>query len=869
MKNPIIKLLMLTILVGTVTMSYAQPPLMKTLDNGMIAVVKENHNAPIVTIHVFVKTGSIHEEEYLGAGISHYFEHLAGDGTKTRTKQEIERIDEELGNAANAYTSKNVTGYYRTTAAQNFEKALDLTLDGVFNATFPEEEVETQRGIILNEIRHTYDDIQHAGWNFLYETMFLVHPTRYPVIGYEELFKGLTRDDILKYYQKRYVPENTVLVVVGDVDAQRAMETIEQMCEQFPRRTLLPVTIPTEPPQNAPRRAIKGWDTKLVYLYKGFHTVPYQHPDLYPLDVLSYILSNGDSSRLVKKIKDQRGLVSAISTSSYTPNYDGGIFLVYAEMKPEFFELAEKAIMEELELVTNTLVTEQELEVAKKQKLSDYYFQNQRVEDQARSIGYDVMAMGDPDYSKVYVENINRVTAEDILRVAKKYLKEDNMTTTALVPKEMAQKLEKETYQAKKSSISDVSRHRLSNGITLLTKENSIAPTVEVRIYFNAGLRVEDEKVAGINNFMARMLKKGTTSRTAQDIASLVDSLGAKLWTEGGYDSFGVHASFLAEDSEIMMDLLADIIMYPAFSLDEIEKEKKVVLNEIQRYLDDPWGAAFSIFLEKNFKKGHPYSRIKLGTEKGIKRIDQSALFGFHSKYCVPDNMVMAIFGDINERDMKKLVDNEFADFKAINFKPPRFNRSIHHTKNEVFIEKLDKAQAFIFFGFEGINRKEKDRYDLMLLDAVLSGMYMPGGRLHDRLRNSQLVYAIHAYDAPLNDKGYFGIYAASAPEEILKTRDIILEELERIKSEPVPDDELQRGKNMVLTAKMVYGSQTNGDQAEKRATDELFGLGYKNFDDLEKRINSLEAKDVMQAAKKYLNNYTMVIITSKPELAK
>lgn len=336
------------------TSAHAQSVVKRTLPNGLTVLVQENHAAPVVAVRMYVKTGSIYENQFLGSGLSHLFEHTLFEGTKTRDKKALNAEIQAIGGQSNAYTSYDVTAYHITTAAPYFERALNVLSDMMQNSTFPDEEVKVQQGVIHNEMALGDDNPDRQLSELFYKTAFRVHPVRYPIIGFRQQFDKLTRDDILSYYKSHYTPENSILSVAGDVSAPAVLEAAQKAFGDWERVAPQALALPTEPPQNAPRRAVIEEDVNLTYLQMGWHTVPLQHPDLYALDTLAQILGGGDSSRLVREIQENQNLVTGISAYSSTPNYDAGVFAIRAIMPPANISKVERAIKAQVQKSSKT-----------------------------------------------------------------------------------------------------------------------------------------------------------------------------------------------------------------------------------------------------------------------------------------------------------------------------------------------------------------------------------------------------------------------------------------------------------------------------------------------------------------------------------
>ncbi len=305
------------------TAGYARAEVFQTtLDHGLTVLIEENHANPIVSVQVFVRTGSIHEQEYLGSGISHFFEHIISGGTTSnRTEAESRAILETIGNKTNAYTTTDHTAYYIHTTSDHWTTALSLLADWMLNSEITEREFLREKGVVQREIEQGLDNPRRRLFQLARETQYKVHPARYPVIGYQPLVQQISRDDLLTYYRRMYAPNNMILVVVGDVDTQDALAHIRRAFGTGERRHVPALSLPQEPPQVGKRTAVAEMDIAQAHMNLAFRTVPLTHPDLYPLDVLSYILSNGESSRLVKRLKHDQQLVYQIRSGSFTPHY--------------------------------------------------------------------------------------------------------------------------------------------------------------------------------------------------------------------------------------------------------------------------------------------------------------------------------------------------------------------------------------------------------------------------------------------------------------------------------------------------------------------------------------------------------------------
>ena len=825
--------------------------LKRTLPNGLTILAQENRAAPVVAVRVYVRTGSIYEGQYLGAGLSHLFEHTLFEGTKDKDKTQLNDELQAIGGQSNAYTSYDVTAYHVTTAKPYFARATAVLADMMRNSVFPDAEVKVQQGVIHNEMNLGEDDPDSALAELFNATAFRAHPARYPIIGFSGQFDALTRDDILSYYKSHYTPENTVVSIAGDVDAGTIFDTVGKEFGDWPRGAAQTPVLATELPQNAPRRAVKQMAVNLTYLQMGWHTIPLQSPDLYALDTLAQILGGGDSSRLQREILQRQNLVNSISAYSATPNYDAGVFAVRATMPPENLDKVEAAIKKQVALIKKNGVTSAELERARRQIKTGFVFGSMGVENQAEQAAYDELGTGDPNYSRRYVERIGQVTAPQVQAMALKYLKDDGLTTAVVEP----QSEPKPTQTAARSAdemAQSATLTTLPNGIRLIVRRNAATPTVSMVAMGLGGVRLEPQNKAGIAALTSQLMTRGTARRDAEAISDLVDDLGGSLDGFAGYNAWGISGQFLKDDWKRGMNLLAESVKEPSFPADEFAKVKAQTASALGAQEDDPMSAA-SLLLRRLYFGEHPYSRSTLGTPGALKTITRDDVAAFWKRELQPQNTVIAVYGDIKPAEVEKLTTYLLGDLKAAGAPLPA---PAPVTEPAQMVEKAEQkagvTQTAIWYGFPAIKVTDQDRYAIDVLDAALSGANLPGGRLHERLRGAQLVYVVHAYDSPGLDKGMFVVYAATTKENAPRARAIIDEEIQKVRDAEVTPAELERAKSMMISSHAI-DNQTNMEQAQSAAGDELYGLGFRNDADYATKINAVTLSDVQRVARKYL----------------
>ena len=833
-------------------------------ENGLTVILQENHSSPVVNLRFYVKAGSIYEGEYLGCGISHFLEHLVANGaTATRTAEEYELEVENIGGGSNAYTTKDHTCYFIETSSEHFDKALDLLADKAMNIDITQEVVDTQKGIIVREINMGYDEPGRRIYNMFGEVMFREQPHKYPVIGYVENFERLTREDAIKYHANFYVPNNIVFVAAGDFDTSEAYEKIREAFSGFERRPVEFPAIHDEPAQMGRRELREERDLEMAYVRVGFHTVPFTNPDMYPLDILSHVLSEGRSSRLHQRLVDELGLVYGVSTYSHTPSYDAGTFGVVMTLDPANIDAAIEVALDEIYALKTSRVSSNELRKAKKIKTAEFYYEQQELEGRASSLGTSELGAGNPEFwGRIYAERIQDTTAEEIRDVVNRYFIDDNIGIAILEPKRGEESADVRSIDDA-PEVGDIEKHVMDNGLTVLIKENHTNPVVSVGSFTLAGALMDPEGGSGLANFVADMMPRGTKKRTGGKIAETFDSMGTSYNCSANHTRIQSEMTLLTEDLDVGLTVFADILMNPKFNTNEMEKARELIQANLAGRGDD-WNAdAMDRMLIELFEE-HPYGKCPIGTTETIAAFTRDDLVLHHATYVTPNNTVITVFGDVDGDAALAMVARAFRGWKPGNDVTPRSVSQPARTEPETMTSYHERAQTVIFRGYRGMPYSSSDGYAMDVLDAVISGIYYPGGWLHTDLRGNQLVYVVHAYNFTGFDTGYFGIYAATFEEALDQAMEIIDGHMERIATELVADDELEKAKQLCVIMRQT-SRQTNSSQANDAGIAELYGLGYDHTDDYARKIKAVTGDQVLAVAQKYLSNPVTILRRPQP----
>ncbi|MDQ3623407.1 MAG: insulinase family protein, partial [Verrucomicrobiota bacterium] len=730
-----------------------------TLRNGLGVIVQEDHGAPVASVQAWVETGSIHEGNHLGAGLSHLLEHMLFKGTETRRASEFAQRVQDTGGYINAYTSFDRTVYWIDIPARGVSTAIELLADATMNSTLPPDEYVKEQEVIRREFAMGYDDPDRMSSLALFATAFREHPYRHPVIGHLDVFNTLERDHVLAYYKARYVPNNLFFVVVGDVDPEEVHTQLAGLFASRPRAPLPPVYIPAEPVQLGRRESHTEFDTELTRLQTAWHIPGVTHPDTPALDLLAAVLGSGRSARLYRKLREDAGLVHSIDAWCYAPA-QSGLFGVDAVLDPEKRETVHTEIGRAIQEVMDRGLTPLELEKARKMSLSHQLSAVTTMRGKASDLGSNWLFTRNLNFSRDYLAALQQVTPADIHRVAQTYLTDANMTVVSLNPAG-ALKTARTSHSA--GVTGEIQKLELTNGLRLLIREDPRLPLVSMVCSFKAGLLTETPENNGITRLLSKVLMKGTRTRTAEQIGDEIEAVGGSVSADGGINSVSVFVKVMQPDLRLGLDLLADVILHASLPEKAIVREKEIQLATIKAEEDEMTNVARQLLL-RHLYPGHPLSLRVLGAPESVSRLTRADLLAFRDQYLVARNGVLAVFGNVKAAEVGALVEQAF-EAMALGgpalLQPPQPAPVLVAREVE---EHRHKAQAVLVTGFIGADLFSPDRAVLEVIDEACSDL---GSRLFVRIREEMgLAYFVGSSQMAGLAPGPFLFYCGTDPDK-------------------------------------------------------------------------------------------------------
>jgi len=846
----------------------------RVLDNGLRIVVKEDHSKPLAALRIYVHTGGVTEMDYLGCGISHYYEHLLSGGTtSTRTEAESAKILQELGGQCNAYTSSDLTCYFITTHRDLIGKAIDLYGDWMMNNTLDPSEVEREKAVILKEFNMGEDEPGRVLSKLFTRTMFRKHPIRVPNIGYREVFEGVTRDDLVRYYRNRYAPNNAVVAVAGDVDPDAIFALVEKAMGAWQRRPIPVVMLPEEPRQTAPRYAEVELDVQQPWVRMGWHTIDLFHEDLYALDMVSAVLSAGRSSRLHRRVVEDERLTDGITSYSWTPSFmTQGVFGVVFQAPAEKLDRIFAVVKEEVERIQSAPPAVDELERAKVQVVAQYQLGQQSVQDQAEQVGRDYLTTGDPTFSLRYVDRIQSVTPEQVTAAARRWLRPEGLSIAVVKPRSAGS--EGDTVKRTVREEVVVRAERLPNGLTLLVKRTPGVKPVGIEVFFHGGLRGEPAGKNGISFLTGRLLVKGTKNRTAEDIARECDAIGAAIGSQSGNNTVGLSMTLARGERDLPFaaELVADILGNSTFPEAEFAKEKRIAGMYAARQNED-WQMETLNFMRREVWPGHPYGNSRFGSPETVATITRDDVLAFAKERLSPKGAVLAVAGDVDVEATLACLGKALASLENV----PGFEVPVAPTptwaggsfaEDKFAFLANEKKQATLAIAFPSCDYlATEDRAALTVLDAFTSGLGLPSGWFHNALRGGEqsYVYFVHYSQFAFLNSGCAFVYTQTEPELLKDVYRILLEQIERIRRGEFTDEDIETGRVMALVS-APYESQTVSNMAQEVALSELYGAGYDLPDRFQEALKEVTRADLMRVIDRYMK-HKLVVVTGPEEV--
>jgi zinc protease len=893
-----------------------------TLPNGLRVILAEDHSAPVVAVDIWYRVGGANDPSDR-SGFAHMFEHMMFEGSANIGDDEYHALLEAVGANNNAYTSIDKTAYWEVAPANELPRVLWMESDRMASLDVSEQAFVTQRDVVVEEFSQRVANQPYgvSGRRLMTLPFQGYVPYERSVIGEPDDLLAASLDEVQAFHDTYYKPNNATLVIVGDIDLELTQALVQAYFGDIPAGAeVLPITqvypLPDEFPvtrTDSEKGYSIGYEETLidtqVELPRYTLTVvgpPRGTPDYYALSLLMDILGRGDSSRLEQNIVRQGQAAAAFAgLADYL-----AASVVYVGGFPNTGDPAETVgdlIRAEFDGIIADGVTQEELDRAKQRTLVGAItgFRASALST-AEALQNAVLTFDDPNAILDELEMYQAVTLEGVQRVAQTYLFDRPANILITLPQgeevlakyrgTLVEPVEVEAGDEPGSEVLEVKLNAsrlgemlaelpegiisraeapaslpvtettfppfetftLDNGMDVIFVEQSEVPKLRLQLFLGGGDAATPAEVHGLAGVMAELLTKGTASRTAAEIAQEIESAGGSVDSDASLEWVSLNVESLSTDAELAFDLLGDMTRHSVFPQNEFGIVKDQTLVFLEQAEVDPDTLANRQFGRIAYG-GHPYGNYtSLESVEGLTRED---VVEFYNTYFKPNNALLVIVGDISPLEAGVQIERAFGDWETgpvpdfLDYPQARLG----DTSVMYVVDRPDSQQATIQIGNRGINARNPDRYALTVVNTALGGG--ASSRLFENLREDKgYTYGISSRFGQPNDTSTFRVisdvdqaHAADAIREILA-------ELETIRSEPIPEDELAATKGL-LTGSFALAIEDPADFAGQLSARQLTGIPIAELNTHLRSLAGVTFEEAQAAAAKYIDTEAPIIV--------
>ena len=811
------------------------PPIVyqeRTLPNGLRVFSSVDRTTPNVTVQVWYGVGS--KDDPVGrSGFAHLFEHMMFKATRDMPSETIDRMTEDVGGFNNASTYDDFTNYYEVVPANHLQRLLWVESQRLGSLVVDESTFKSERDVVKEELRQSvlsqpygrlfYLDVPRASYT--------THPYKRPGIGSIEELDAATIDDVRAFHAAYYRPDNAALIVVGNFDQKELDAWVDKYFAGIkrPAEPMKRVTA-VEPPRTQPG-VYKGYgpNVPLPAVVMTWHAPDAASPDAAALTVLDAILSSGKSSRLYDSLVYEQQIAAEVYSDASLPQQPGMVMAGAILASGKTLAEGEKALLAQVARLRDEPVTDAELAEAKNELIASKLRERETIDGRAFAIGYALNTAGDPALANRQLSELQAVTAADVQRVAQKYLA-DNSRMTILYQPESARPAGEPDQTPKPPVVASTkytgpvvtlapagqraapppvgtpvtpvlprpTEKTLANGLKVIVAKSSDLPLVSAELTVRTGAAADPQGLAGGVGMTAGMLTEGTKTRSAQQIASQSEALGATLSSGGGQDSSSVSLNVMPDKLPAAMAIMADVARNPAFAQEELDRQRAQALDGLSVAFQSP-GQLAGFAASPVIFSGTPFGHVATGTQTSLPKISTGDLAALHATYFRPDNAILVLTGDITPEQGLALAEQAFGDWKApAGPAPARVAVTPQAKPRAVAIDLPGTGQAAVTVVKAAIPRGDPAYYPGIVTNSVLGGGY--SARLNQEIRIKRgLSYGANSRLSAMRTTGLFRAAAQTKNESAPQVLDLIVAELSRLAQTPASAEELKARKSVLI----------------------------------------------------------------------
>lgn len=867
-----------------------------SLENGLRVLLKQDNALPVVTVMLWYRTGSGNEAGY-PTGIAHFLEHMLFKGSKTFPKGEIDRLTLSCGGENNAFTWLDYTAYYFNFTADRWEIALEIEADRMHSCLLDSQELESERQIILEEWRTSRDDPEEKLWEAVQSEALKLHPYRHPVLGYPEDIRRIDSTVLRSYYQDWYHPNNATLVIVGDIQPDQALDRVRHYFGALPAGRLPPRPWVTEPfPEHERRLVLRQKDVSLPRLAVAWPAPALTHPDYYALTLLQYILAEGFSSLLYQTLVDSQQVATDVDASGFETAQPYLFWVMVDGHSGVPLEQTEKALFEQLESLQQGAWDPAHLLKARHQILTDFHLSQETTEDQAEVLG-ELDSLSHWRLLEQFVPRILAVEPQEITRVAREWLAPERRTVGWLLPETTDTeeeplcsgsnlKVGERTHTRPESSrvvhfaekplpkphlwfpSLPAECRRLSNGMTLLVHENFRNPLLSLEIFVPAGSLRDPQGQQGLANLTATLLIKGTRLHPGLELHRFLESLGGSITVSTGLSGVFLGIEILAEHVQVALNLAHEILTDPALAELELEREKRLILSDLEAAEEQASYLASREFYQAIYGS-FPAAWPETGLIQTVAPLGIAQVRDFYHGAYGSQGAILAVSGAVRADDTLAQLEALWEDWTPAPVPAPSPDPPRLQTQRILRQIRLKgKEQCQVYLGHLGVTRRDPDFVALQILDLILGAGPGFTSRLPARLREQEGL----AYNVGASVTGSAGIWPGvfmawleTRPEGVEVGIRAMEEEISRLLQDGVTPHELDQAR-VYLSGRLPFRFETNDQRVGFLIQREIYGWPEDHLQQHWRALEALTPERVLEAARKHLRLERMTLVVARAE---
>ena len=844
------------------------------LKNGLTVLVHEDHKAPIVAVNTWYHVGSKNEKPGK-TGFAHLFEHLMFSGSENFNTTFLNALERIGATNLNGTTNNDRTNYFENVPTSMLDYTLFAESDrmGHLLPVLDQKKLDLQRGVVQNEKRQGENQPYGVTEELITKNTYPVgHPYSWTVIGEMKDLDEASKDDVDEWFKTYYGPNNTTLVIAGDITPEVARQKVEKYYGEIPPGP----PIAKQETWIAKRTGThRGWVQDRVpqaRLYRIWNVPQYGSPEEAQLDLAAQVLGRGKTSRLYKRLvyKDQ---TATSATASDDTNEIGGQFDFTITAKPDQdlqkaqanFRNSEKAADEELKNFLKNGPTEAELQLAKTQIFGNYA----RIVERIGGFGgkSDLLARcqtftGNPDCYKDYLKWVQAATPATVKKAANDWLSDGDYVlevqpypTNLKTDAKLDRSKPPATGEPMSLKLPPMQKATLSNGLKIVLAERYTAPVVNFSLLVDSGYAADPSSSPGTASFSQRMLEEGTPTRDSLKIGEELESLSANFNAGANLDWAFVNLNTLTLTMDKALDIYGDLILHPAYPQKEFARLQQDRIATIRREKVQPQAMALRVVPQLLYGKGHPYSLpfTGSGTEASVSKLTREDLAKWHEEWFKPNNATLLIVGDTTLAAIKPKLEKLFAGWKPGDVPKKNVTKVAEPEKNVVYlIDRPDSKQSIIFGAQLGPPRNDPDAVPLQLVNDVFGGNF--GSRINMNLREDKhWSYGVFSVlPAARGQRPYLSI----SPVETDKTKESLAELVKEYKDiaggKPITGTELkdvQSNATLGLPGSFETVQQLAGAYSQILQ----YGLPEDYFNTFTEKAMALTPETANEIAKKFI----------------